>query len=434
MLIEAYRKSIAQNIKSFLPKAILSSQNKIVCVGAGSTANIFDAMCLSENKSLGDRVQYYIDDNIGQTHGLSKQIKLICKDNDDSVCYLILTIYADAKIQLKNRLLELGITKKNIFTLDDSCFLTKAFISDDLIADNFVAIECGARGDTPQINSLVEHLGDKILVHAFEADEEECERLSDQKDAGYVVHPFIIDEETGIDRTMHVIYPNGHCVFHRSNIEMQSRYCASLAHDRQGDYGVFTSKKTKSLDGLIEESAIPCVDYLYINIDSAEYYALKGAKKTLAKNINIVEVETYFNDWYKDQPLFGDVNKIMTEYGFELLTLRMPNNILPTFSPFLFPGEKLLHMNAIYIKKTADMGVAELLKMACILEVLGFVGSAFEMVSTAMYLLNKDNHHELLAKVERSMAEVYSKYLNFASAQYSFEDYVKKAISGKFTF
>ena len=77
--------------------------------------------------------------------------------------------------------------------------------------------------------------------------------------------------------------------------------------------------KTKTLDTIIEENNIDMSKYDFMNIDiqGADYLALKGMQKNL-KYIRFIYIEVNFQEMYEGCGLFDDVKKLLEPQGFVL--------------------------------------------------------------------------------------------------------------------
>jgi FkbM family methyltransferase len=74
-----------------------------------------------------------------------------------------------------------------------------------------------------------------------------------------------------------------------------------------------------TLDRFCEEHSIEQVDLLKLDIQGAEYSALRGASRLLAEQrIGIIYTETFLLPFYKDQPLLGDICKLLGQYGYQI--------------------------------------------------------------------------------------------------------------------
>lgn len=71
---------------------------------------------------------------------------------------------------------------------------------------------------------------------------------------------------------------------------------------------------TQSVDAFLASNALPCIDFVKIDIQGAELDVFKGAKSALESVLMIV-TEVEFVRLYKDQPLFGDVCQFLEQHG-----------------------------------------------------------------------------------------------------------------------
>lgn len=63
---------------------------------------------------------------------------------------------------------------------------------------------------------------------------------------------------------------------------------------------------------------VPDVDFLKIDIQGAEYDVIEGASSCMSSALGL-ELEVEFVELYKDQPLFGDVCKTLSQRDFEFI-------------------------------------------------------------------------------------------------------------------
>lgn len=66
---------------------------------------------------------------------------------------------------------------------------------------------------------------------------------------------------------------------------------------------------------------MPRPDVLSLDIQGAEYYALKGAKKILANELLCVQNEIEFCEIYEAQPLFQHQHQLLSDNGFRLVDI-----------------------------------------------------------------------------------------------------------------
>jgi len=74
-----------------------------------------------------------------------------------------------------------------------------------------------------------------------------------------------------------------------------------------------------TLQDFIKENSIKSIDLLWMDIQGAELQALRGARENLGK-IKIIHLEVEFFEIYKDQPLFEEIKKFLSENNFTFLT------------------------------------------------------------------------------------------------------------------
>jgi len=109
-----------------------------------------------------------------------------------------------------------------------------------------------------------------------------------------------------------------------------------------------------TLDELVASSPdIRDVDFLKVDTQGSELYVLEGAGRTLATRATGVEVEVEFNPIYTDQPLFGDVDRLLRAAGFQLFDLRPVYWKRAAGTTVGGPRGQLVWADALYFK-TAD--------------------------------------------------------------------------------
>jgi FkbM family methyltransferase len=119
---------------------------------------------------------------------------------------------------------------------------------------------------------------------------------------------------------------------------------ASLYNRRLGHAHISLNEKTSistvTLDRFIEESGIKRVDFMKMDIEGAEFSALKGAERSLARGIisafsfefggGNIDSRTYFQDfWYLLRPLGFNISRIVP--GGSLLPIRRYSEMLESF-------------------------------------------------------------------------------------------------------
>ena len=69
-----------------------------------------------------------------------------------------------------------------------------------------------------------------------------------------------------------------------------------------------------SLDGWASEAGVEAIDIMKLDVQGAELEVLKGARGLLG-GVRLIELEVAFNPIYKDQPLFGEIDRSCVSRG-----------------------------------------------------------------------------------------------------------------------
>lgn len=90
------------------------------------------------------------------------------------------------------------------------------------------------------------------------------------------------------------------------------------------------------------------IDFAKLDTQGSELDIIQGGSKTL-KNCIGIEVEVEFHKIYKNQPLFGDVHKVLEKAGFEFVDFT--EKFYWSYYNSKSNGSKLIYANALYLKK-----------------------------------------------------------------------------------
>jgi FkbM family methyltransferase len=98
-----------------------------------------------------------------------------------------------------------------------------------------------------------------------------------------------------------------------------------LNSDKQTSNLGSISLKTTSIDLYCKENGISEISILKLDIQGGELQALEGAINLLkTKSIKLIYTEAYFRHQYEDQPLFHDISKFLSQFGYFLQDVYNP--------------------------------------------------------------------------------------------------------------
>lgn len=205
-----------------------------------------------------------------------------------------------------------------------------------------VVVDAGARYG---LHPTWSELRSVATFHLFEMDEGEAARLERKykEDERITVYPLALYSEDSTlkftARTHHAL----NSVF-ESNDALLDAQGYMQQEFRTGEEHVV---EARSIDSLFRGKD---VHFLKLDIEGAEYEVLKGAREVLANSVLGVRSEVLFAPIYVGAPMFGELNALMHEEGFELLNLDYTGAGNLT-GKFTLPGRygKLLSTDATWV-------------------------------------------------------------------------------------
>lgn len=92
---------------------------------------------------------------------------------------------------------------------------------------------------------------------------------------------------------------------------------------------------TVTLDDFCEAEKIRTIDLLMIDVQGGELDVLEGAVNLLSRRaIDVIYIEVFFVDLYKDCPQFDDVANYLNGHGFVFHSFHNPGRVPPTPAPW----------------------------------------------------------------------------------------------------
>lgn len=150
-------------------------------------------------------------------------------------------------------------------------------------------------------------------VTGFEPNPAELARLQAQNVENCTWLPYILGD--GKEATFYNTGFAGCSSLYQPNPEVIDLF-ETLETAPGGGFSVVNTEKvqTRRLDDVEE---CPDIDFMKIDVQGGELDVLRNGLKTI-QNVTVIQTEVEFLEVYKDQPLFGDVQKFLAEQGFVL--------------------------------------------------------------------------------------------------------------------
>jgi FkbM family methyltransferase len=109
------------------------------------------------------------------------------------------------------------------------------------------------------------------------------------------------------------------------------------------------------------------IDFMKIDVQGGELAALRGGAKLLESTV-LIQIEVAFEEYYRGQPLFGDIDAYLRSQGFwfHLFVALAPI----TMKPFTAGGRQVLWTDVVYTRSPlalATLSETKLLKLAILL-------------------------------------------------------------------
>jgi len=190
-----------------------------------------------------------------------------------------------------------------------------------------------------------------VRSYLFEPDKEAATALEAEGDV--IVFPFAIWERDAEDTPFYMARRDcSTSSLLRPNLSLLSRW----PNSERFETGEEVSMRTRTLNSLAEEGAIPALDMLKLDIQGAELAVLSQATRLLPRVIGL-EIEVGFVEIYQGQPLFRDIDAFLAPHGFELVDLRRVwwQRKRPRYC-FQARGQ-LAFADALYLRSPEDMAV-----------------------------------------------------------------------------
>lgn len=200
-------------------------------------------------------------------------------------------------------------------------------------------------------------------VIGFEPDPDQFKTLQDRNEANTTYFPYAIGD--GEDAILHICRAPGMTSLLEPDVEVLKHFHGFA------DWGEVVQCQEISTRRLDDIDEINSMDYLKLDVQGGELAVLEAASQRLEETL-FVHIEVQFVPFYKNQPLFAELDQALRESGFYIH--RFPTKLVSrVFKPFIVDNNiyselsQILWSDAVYVKKFTDFGLLSsnsLLKIA----------------------------------------------------------------------
>ena len=264
----------------------------------------------------------------------------------------------------------------------------------------FEIVEIGAHpysGQKEPFHKLLDFFpGSKI--HAFEVDENECNKLNELAKEGLKFHPYALGDKEEKRKFYQTNHPMCSSLYEPNEKLLKLYNNLSVSYLKK-----ITEIKTITLDSFIKKEKIESIDFIKIDIQGAELDVFRGAEESLRNVLTIIS-EVEFLSMYNEHPLFGDVcsflnskdimfHKFLGLSGRSLIPVILQNDVN-------FPTQHMWS-DAVFIKnilKIKELKNSQLLKLA----ILSYLYGSPDLSYFCLFnydKCNKTNLAELFKKI-----------------------------------
>jgi FkbM family methyltransferase len=232
----------------------------------------------------------------------------------------------------------------------------------DLPSIDIVDVGASAIDGQPPYQRLLEI--NKARVVGFEPSPVEYETLKKQAAPWKTYLPYAIGD--GKDAVLKICQAPGMSSLLEPDMEILDHFQGF------GQWGTVLRREPISTRRLDDVDEVKAMDYLKLDVQGSELAVMRGAAKKL-KNTVVVHTEVQFVPFYKDEPLFAELDQEMRRAGFYLH--RFAPLVSRLFKPVVVNNDiyaglsQVLWSDAVYVKKFTDfatLSTESLLKIALI--------------------------------------------------------------------
>jgi FkbM family methyltransferase len=159
-------------------------------------------------------------------------------------------------------------------------------------------------------------LGEHARLFGFDADAEECRRLRDAAAPGTATFVAAALGAAPGPARLHLTAEPACSSLYAPDPQMIAERPDMACTAPRGS----TNVELTTLDLWAAAAGVREADFIKLDVQGSELDVLRGGTRLLA-TVRALEVEVELNPIYRDQPLFGDVDRFLREHGFVLWRL-----------------------------------------------------------------------------------------------------------------
>jgi FkbM family methyltransferase len=264
------------------------------------------------------------------------------------------------------------------------------------------------------------YFGQNLTIYGFDADADACEAANAEVEASNCVwaekhFPLALGKACG-EQTLYVTHEPMCSSLYPPNENLIARF-DGLEEFAGLDFEIDVEIVT--LDSFCEIEGISEIDFLQIDVQGADLDVLHGARKLLDRSVLAIQVEVEFNELYKGQPLFADIDIFLRSQHFNLFDI-CRSHLRRVSAPITSNTRRgqILWGEAYYFRdlllSNAELSKFQtserLLKLACIADILGFVDYAVEILEHLMLNENLQEQRKLASVILESFSTLGIEY------------------------
>jgi FkbM family methyltransferase len=203
-----------------------------------------------------------------------------------------------------------------------------------------------------------------IINILYEADESCIDQIKDRwkfSESKTLILPYCLSKQEG-SGNFHINYDPYSSSIYSLNEKYSKFYHPSFGHNELTSFDYVLGDAWRSMKKInipyttldtivLDKNEVPSPDFISIDTQGSELDILNGSSRLLETNILAVLVEVEFHQLYKDQPLFGDLCKTLSQYSFDLVDIKLMDKLMPIRGKQGFRGKGFTtHGQALFLK------------------------------------------------------------------------------------